>query len=69
MARTTTTNAFEWLLTYADLMATLKATETSSSSPTLEGDATCETFPQQLRGSIPAGTAPTIHMLPAFLGY
>jgi hypothetical protein len=53
MLRATTTNAYEIVTTYADLVATLEAAEAPSMSPSLEGEATLETFSRQLGGSAP----------------
>ena len=67
MTRATTTNASEWSMACTHLVATHKATVASSSSPTLEGEATLEPFPQWLEGSASAGPAPPTNMLPAHL--
>jgi hypothetical protein len=68
VTRTTAMNASEWPTACSHLVASFKATEASSSSPTLEGKATLKSFLRRLPGSILDGELPPTYMLPALLG-
>jgi hypothetical protein len=53
--------------THADLVATLEAPKVSSSSPTLEGESTLETFLSKQRRWLAAVAAAPPHLHPTFV--
>jgi hypothetical protein len=67
VTRTTTTDASKGSTTCVVLMAMIETPETSPSSPTLEGEATLETFLSKRRRWLTARAVAPPHLHPAFL--
>jgi hypothetical protein len=67
VTRTTVVNVSKGPTTCADLVVTLEASQTSSSSPTLEGETTLETFLVKQIRWLTAGVAAPTHLHPTII--